>query len=183
MPPGETGQSSRVEERRGGGRRHSVSSPLSKIPYGGFSPVRLQIELSSHHLRRRFTTTYRWPAVRRCAPVSRKESSRAIWRGVCSNLSIQRPLARQQVVVSRQVIAYYGLIRGSGRRSAGLLFFVRQPLGRPEIPSFKLPVLSSVPSTLPRRIRWWLAVQMPPVLPSPLSEWLGIRSCQLIGSR
>jgi len=35
---------------------HSVSSSPSKIPYGGFSPVRLQTELASRHLRRRAHT-------------------------------------------------------------------------------------------------------------------------------
>ena len=61
------------------------------------------------------------------------------------------------------------------RPSAGLLFFVRRTLGTSEGPNFYLPVLSSVPSALPRRIRWWLAVLLPPVLPSTLFDCLGIR--------
>ena len=68
---------------------------------------------------------------------------------------VQRPLARQQVILSRQVIAYYGLIRdsdplppswpyGIGRR-----VFSRRP--RPELSQFKLRVFRSVPPALPRR--------------------------------
>ena len=36
------------------------------------------------------------------------------WPSSTQNLPVQRPLARRRVIVSQQVIAYYGLIRGSG---------------------------------------------------------------------
>ena len=36
------------------------------------------------------------------------------WPGSLQNLPVQRPLAHRRVIVSQQVIAYYGLIRGSG---------------------------------------------------------------------
>src|SRR3954447_16620037 len=39
-----------------------------------------------------------------------------------ANASIQRPLARQRVLLSRRVIAYYGLIRPSGLLSAAYGF-------------------------------------------------------------
>ena len=42
-----------------------------------------------------------------------------------SNMSIQRPLARRQVMLSRQVIAYYGLIRDSESLPATYVFAAR----------------------------------------------------------
>ena len=36
------------------------------------------------------------------------------WPSSLQNLPVQRPLAHRRVIVSQQVIAYYGLIRGSG---------------------------------------------------------------------
>ena len=51
---------------------HHVSSSLSKIPYGGFSPVRLQTELPGRHLRPRAHTRrlIGGQQVRRSAPVA-----------------------------------------------------------------------------------------------------------------
>ena len=92
---------------------HHVSSPPSKIPYGGFSPVRLQIG----PLAATFT-----PAIICGALIRGRSSPRpmtrlppSVWRPASgsANLPIQRPLARQWVMLSHQVIAYYGLIRGS----------------------------------------------------------------------
>ena len=51
---------------------HRVSSSLSKIPYGGFSPVRLQTELPNHHLRLRAHTRrlIGGQRARRCTPLA-----------------------------------------------------------------------------------------------------------------
>jgi len=76
------------------------------------------------------------------------------------NAPAQRPLARQRVVLSRRVNAYYGLIRAS--RSSRRLIVLRPPglclggQGR-EGPWFELRVFRSVPSPIPRWTGWpWL---------------------------
>ena len=97
---------------------HPVSASPSKIPYGGFSPVRLQTGLGpSPSLPSTHPTTYRRPESR--SPASTLAPRGAIaaqsrhWVAVRRDRPVQRPLARQRVVLSRRVIAYYGLIRGS----------------------------------------------------------------------
>jgi hypothetical protein len=97
---------------------HPVSSRPSEIPYGGFSPVRLQTGLgpspSSSGVRPR---TYRRSESRSPAtPLAPPGAIAALSRrrvAVRRNRPVQRPLARQRVVLSRRVVAYYGLIRGS----------------------------------------------------------------------
>jgi len=98
---------------------HHVSSSPSEIPYGGFSPVRLQTGLGpSSSPTGAHPQAYRRPESRSFASVI------APTRGAIAVLSrraaaiprdrpVQRPLARRRVVLSRQVVAYYGLIRGS----------------------------------------------------------------------
>lgn len=95
-----------------------VSSCPSEIPYGGFSPVRLQTGLGpSPSPPGAHPTTYR-------RPESRSPATTLAPHGAIAALSrrrvavrrdgpVQRPLARQRVVLSRRVNAYYGLIRGS----------------------------------------------------------------------
>ena len=99
---------------------HGVSFSPSEIPYGGFSPVRLQIGIrprpsSPAHTRRRLirgqksvcpslTFSPVWGQSPHCVGVGETASR---------TLPIQRPLARQRVVLSRRVVAYYGLIRDS----------------------------------------------------------------------
>ena len=67
----------------------------------------------------------------------------------------QRPLARQQVMLSCRVIAYYGLIRGSGNLPPTFLAGIRRVFASsgwlPERPCFPLRVLLAVPPSLPRR--------------------------------
>ena len=66
----------------------------------------------------------------------------------------QRPLARQRVVLSRRVVAYYGLIRGSGPLppTSFALYGGSLPEGQgPERPYFYLHVLASMPPSIPRR--------------------------------
>jgi hypothetical protein len=93
---------------------HYVSSSPSKIPYGGFSPVRLQTALLHRNLRQpdqpgglyAVNGTDDFPTL---DPALCRAGRKAT-----SGPAVQRPLARQRVLLSRQVIAYYGLIRGSG---------------------------------------------------------------------
>ena len=98
---------------------HSVSSSLSKIPYGGFSPVRLQTGLrpppspSGAH-----PTAYRQPESPSSAAIVAPAGAIAVLSrrqaAIPRDGPVQRPLARQRVILSRRVLAYYGLIRGSG---------------------------------------------------------------------
>jgi hypothetical protein len=69
------------------------------------------------------------------------------------NVPVQRPLARRRVMLSRQVIAYYGLIRASRPLPPIYeLFGGSLPYGRDrEVPQFTLRVLLSVPPPVPRR--------------------------------
>ena len=98
---------------------HPVSSSPSKIPYGGFSPVRLQTglgpppsPLGTH------PPAYRRPESRSSAATVAPEGAIAVLSrrrtAVPRDRPVQRPLARQRVMLSRRVVAYYGLIRGSG---------------------------------------------------------------------
>jgi hypothetical protein len=70
---------------------------------------------------------------------------------------VQRPLARQRVMLSRQVNAYYGLIRDSGLLPStyalydGSLWPKLLPTGRPEVPQFTLSVFTHVPHSV---LRW-----------------------------
>jgi hypothetical protein len=91
---------------------HHVSSPPSKIPYGGFSPVRLQTGLRPQPSPPAHTGGL-YAALARVDP--RRPGCPSVWakgRGSASH-PVQRPLARRRVILSRQVMAYYGLIRGS----------------------------------------------------------------------
>jgi hypothetical protein len=101
--------------KRLGGRTRGtrVSLSPSKIPYVGFSPVRLQTEIP----RRPSATDGRHPSspytsrqmrsANTCSP--RGQYERCRW----PHPPVQRPLARQRVVLSRRVTAYYGLICAS----------------------------------------------------------------------
>jgi len=97
---------------------HVVSSAPSKIPYGGFSPVRLQTSSRS--------ATF---AGASAPPYRRFQSSSGIhpllWSGCCglqphpnalnaeSDVLVQWPLAPPAVVLSAGLVAYYGHIRAS----------------------------------------------------------------------
>jgi len=101
-----------------------VSSVLSKIPYGGFSPVRLQTGTVRRHLRRlrRFIDGLKR---RRPPDLVIPALSRGKGRDR-RHVPVQRPLARRRVILSRRVIAYYGLIRASDAAPIGLWF---SPIG------------------------------------------------------
>jgi hypothetical protein len=67
---------------------------------------------------------------------------------------VQRPLARQEVMLSSRVVAYYGLIRASGTAARQNLAFVTPEDtaqgGRPEVPQFTPPGCTAMPPPLPR---------------------------------
>ncbi len=109
--------------------------------------------------------TVKVPAPFPCGP------SRACLTGtVCQDYPVQRPLARLRVMLSRRVIAYYGLIRDS-RPSRRLIFFVQRVFAlRPrmgwyrELPQFNPHICSTVPSAVPRRFE-----RLHATVPSPLA--------------
>ena len=97
---------------------YPVSSRPSEIPYGGFSPVRLQTGLGpSPSSSGAHPMTYRRPESRSSAATLAPRGAIAAlsrrWAADRRDRPVQRPLARQRVVLSRRVVAYYGLIRGS----------------------------------------------------------------------
>lgn len=97
---------------------HSVSSSPSEIPYGGFSPVRLQTGLGpSPSSPGEHPAAYKRPKSRSfTAGIAPQGAIAALSRrgaAIPRDSPVQRPLALQRVVLSRRVIAYYGLIRGS----------------------------------------------------------------------
>ena len=121
----------RVGKGRPAGSIELRVSPFpSKIPYGGFSPVRLQMDrqwrpsttsrgLSAVHIRP-MRPSYTPPQLqlpgirdpRRDYPFENLSVQCGTTPNNCDT-SIQRPLARHRVMLSRRVIAYYGLMRAS----------------------------------------------------------------------
>jgi hypothetical protein len=98
-----------------------VSSSPSKIPYVGFSPVRLQtgiqLEPSSDH--QRLSTGPAYPP----STLTYIQSQSSFLSSVAHlgkfvedqilDVPVQRPLAPRPVMLSGQITAYYGLIRNS----------------------------------------------------------------------
>ena len=124
-----------------------VSSSPSKIPYGEFSPVRLQTGIqprpsptrsgSNRHpapADTRLKSRSQERATSRCRPCSQSALSPSD-----RTLPSRGPLARQRVLLSRQVNAYYDLIRDSRPLPPTYVFAVGSSLGR-EVPQFTLPV-------------------------------------------
>jgi len=161
--------------KRSGRRTRSicVSSSLSKIPYVGFSPIRLQtgiqpqpspkaLGLSTRPAFLQILLTYmrlksvplarvaQWAIRNRIILIQAAPSPS------CQNYPVQRPLAPPRVMLSRWINAYYGLIRVS--RSLPSIYalvrwvFALRPCmgwGR-EIPQFTLRDCSRVPPSVPR---------------------------------
>jgi len=107
-------------------RNRRVSSSLSKIPYGGFSPVRLQTgiqprsssTMASSSVRPTYTQTP-W-IYTQLKSLSQKRAFLRNGTFVQAELPfsynddpVQRSLAPQRVMLSRRIIAYYDLIRAS----------------------------------------------------------------------
>jgi hypothetical protein len=174
-----------------------VSSSLSEIPYVGFSPIRLQTGIQPqpspgrHSLSARSTYTYTAQTYMRLKLLPQKRVSPQRYRwflrcrakaqsGLRSILSasnpVQRPLALQRVMLSHQVIAYYGLIRNSrplpsiyvlydGSLPYGLVW-----AGIERLPNLLRMSVPSVPPSVPRRTgRLHTTVPSSPVLAFPIS--------------
>jgi hypothetical protein len=100
---------------------HYGSSSPSKIPYVGFSPVRLQTgiqrEPSSDHQSLSTGPAYPLNTLTYIQPQSSFLSSVALsgkfGEDQILNYPVQRPLAPRPVMLSGQITAYYGLIRNS----------------------------------------------------------------------
>src|SRR5881396_619276 len=168
-------------KRLGGRTCHPrVSSSPSKIPYGGFSPVRLQTgeqprrpspttrALSARPASAPGSPTYTpSPTLHRTPVAQRGNNIGALSQGA----PVQRPLARQRVMLSRRVLAYYGVMGASQSRPPiyvlddgpspyGLVW-----AGSERVPHLLCLSVSSVPPSVPRRTRrLQLAVASPPSL-------------------
>jgi hypothetical protein len=183
-------------------RNRRVSSSLSKIPYGGFSPVRLQTgiqprpssNMSSLSARPACTQT---PWI--CTGLKSLSPKRAFFRSrtcVQSGLPfsdadhpVQRSLAPQRVMLSRRIIAYYYLIRASLPLppvyvlSSGSLPYGLVWAGNEKVPNLSRLSFPIVPSSVPRRLGdcLWLLLHRP-LWPSPSSHKVGARLSTLAGS-
>jgi len=180
-----------------------VSSSLSKIPYGGFSPVRLQTgfqprpssNMSSLSARPAFTHPRR--IYTRLKSLSPKRANCFRYRTcVQSGLSpsdanhpVQRSLAPQRVMLSRRIIAYYDLIRASRSLppvyglSSGSLPYGLVWAGNEKVPNLSCLSFPIVPSSVPRRLddcSWLLLHRL--LWPSPPSQKVGVRTLTLAGS-
>jgi len=143
--------------------RH-VSSDLSKIPYGGFSPVRLQTGNVRRHLhrlrrligglKRRRPPDLGLPALSRGeGRVAGAFRSRGPWLGV----GLFCPVASSLTMASSELLT----------RSGGLMLFARRslPHGRgPGGPCFHLRILPFVPPSVPRQTGRPKTIVRPPVI-------------------
>ena len=159
-----------------------VSSSPSKIPYVGFSPIRLQTRIqpqpspARYGLSARPTYTHTLQTYMRLKPFNSSGRhnlrSRAVAQAVLPTLKknnpVQRPLALQRVMLSPRVIAYYGLIRNSRPLPPiyvlydGSLPYGHVWAGIERLPNLLRMSLSTVPPSGPRR-----AERLPTTVPSP----------------
>jgi len=172
-----------------------VSSSLSKIPYGGFSPVRLQTGIqprpSSTMLSLSVRPAYTQPPwiYTRLKSLSPK---RALFRRgtfVQAGLSlsyrdhpVQRSLAPQRVMLSRRIPAYYDLIRASlplppvYGLSSGFLPVGLLRAGEEKVPNLSCLSFPIVPSSVPRRLSDCIRLLLHRSLwPSPSLQEVGAR--------
>jgi hypothetical protein len=176
-------------------RSRRVSSSLSKIPYSGFSPVRLQTGIQPRpsytvlrlSVRPAFThTPWIYTRLKSLSP------KRAFFRSgtfVQAELPlsyidhpVQRPLAPQRVMLSHRIIAYYDLMRASlplppiyvlfsGSLPVGLL-----RAGEEKVPNLSCSSFPIVPSSVPRRLGDFFRLLLHRLLwPSPSSHKVGAR--------
>ena len=152
-------------------RSRRVSSSLSKIPYGGFSPVRLQTGIQPRPSSTMLSLSAR-PAYPQTPWIYTRLKSlypkRAFIRnGTCVQAElplsyrdhpVQRSLAPQRVTLPHRIIAYYDLIRASlplplvyvlssGSLPIGLL-----RAGKEQVPNLSRLSFPFVPSSVPRRL-------------------------------
>jgi hypothetical protein len=179
-----------------------VSSSLSKIPYGGFSPVRLQTgfqprpSLNMQSLSARPTFPPSSPTYTRLKSLSPK---RAFFRRgtlvqaelprSSINYPVQRSLAPQWVMLSHRIIAYYYLIRASRPLppvyglSSGSLPYGLVWAGNQKVPNLICLSFPIVPSSVPRRLDDCSRLLLDrPRWPSPSSHKVGARLIALSGT-
>jgi len=179
-----------------------VSSSLSKIPYGGFSPVRLQtgfqprpsLNMLSLSARPAFTLTR--PTYTRLESPSPKRALFRIGTFIQAELSrssfnypVQRSLAPLRVMLSRWIFAYYSLIRASRplppvyALSSGSLPYGLVWAGNEKVPNLICLSFPIVPSSVPRRPNDCSRLLLHRSLwPSPLSQQVGARLITLSGT-
>jgi hypothetical protein len=176
-------------------RNQRVSSSLSKIPYSGFSPVRLQTGIQPRPSSKMPSLSAR-PAYTRPRWIYTRLKSlspkRAIFRRGTfvqaglplsyMNHPVQRSLAPQQVILSRRIIAYYDLIRASLPLplvyvlSSGSLLLSLLRAGEEKVPNLSCLSFPIVPSSVPRRLGDCVRLLLHrPRWPSPSSHKVGAR--------
>jgi hypothetical protein len=179
-----------------------VSSSLSKIPYSGFSPVRLQtgIEprpsstMASLSVKPAFTQTpWTYTRLKSLSPkrafIRRGTLVQAELPLSYRNHPVQRSLAPQRVMLSHRIIAYYDLMRASlplplvyvlssGSLPVGLI-----RAGAEKVPNLSCLSFPIVPSSVPRRLGdFFRSLLHRPLWPSPSSHKVGARLTTLAGS-
>ena len=183
-------------------RNRRVSSSLSKIPYGGFSPVRLQTGIQPRPSSNMLSLSAR-PAFTHASRIYTRLKSlsqkRAFFRSgtyvqaelplSSMNYPVQRSLAPQRVMLSRRIIAYYSLIRAS--RPLPLVYVLSSRslpyglvwAGHEKVPNLSCLSFPTVPSSVPRRLGDFFRLLLHrPLWPSPSSHKVGARLTTLAGS-
>ena len=183
-------------------RSRCVSSSLSKIPYGGFSPVRLQTGIqprpsslmSSLSARPAFTQTpWTYTRLESLSPkrafIRRGTFVQAELPLSYRNNPVQRSLAPQRVMLSHRLIAYYDLIRASPPLppvyvlSSGSLPLGLLRAGNEKVPNLSCLSFPIVPSSVPRRLGDFLRLLLHrPLWPSPSLQKVGVRLSTLAGA-
>jgi hypothetical protein len=179
-----------------------VSSSLSKIPYSGFSPVRLQTGIEPRPSSTMPSLSARPASPHPCRIYTRLKSlsqKRAFFRnGTCvqaelplsyMNPPVQRSLAPLRVMLSRWIIAYYYLMRASrsllpvyGLSSRSLPYGLVWA-GNEKVPNLICWSFPIVPSSVPRRLDdCWRLLLDRPQWPSPFSQKVGARLIALSGT-
>ncbi len=182
-------------------RRRHVSSSLSKIPYGGFSPVRLQTGIqprpSTAMLSLSSRPTYA-QSPRIYTQLKSLSPKRALFRRGTfvqaalspsyTNHPVQRSLAPQRDRLSHRLITYYGLIRASlplppvYALSSGSLPIGRLRAGDEKVPNLSCLFFPIVPSSEPRRLSDCNRLLLHRSLwPSPSLHKVGVRITTLAG--
>jgi hypothetical protein len=179
-----------------------VSSSLSKIPYSGFSPVRLQTgfqprpssNMPSLSARPAFTqSSQTYTRLKSLSPeiVNCFRPRTCVQSGLSSSdgdYPVQRSLAPQRVMLSRRIIAYYDLMRASrplppvyGLSSRSLPYGLVWA-GNEKVPNLSCLSFPIVPSSVPRRLDdcSWLLLHRP-LWPSLPSQKIGVRTPTLAG--
>jgi len=172
-----------------------VSSSLSKIPYGGFSPVRLQTgirprpssTMSSLSARLAYTRSQRtYTRLKSLSPkrafIRKGTFVQAELPSSDGDHPVQRSLAPQRVMLSHWILAYYDLIRASHSLppvyvlSSGTLPVSLLRAGDEKVPNLSCLSFPVVPSSVPRRLSDFFRLLIHrPQWPSPSLHKVGAR--------